>query len=427
MTSTQRSTRRGPLRALLVVVVLAVVAGAGWWGTRQVGEPRADEPPAAAAALGGAPQVRLGPSGADFYDAGEGVAAAGLPGSVIWRRPVDGAGTLEGAVTDLVLYRSTGADGELTAVSGLVTVPDRPAPEGGWPVISWAHGTTGLADDCAPSRAALGGAARVYSGAMDGFVAEYVERGYAVVRTDYEGLGTPGPHPYLMGESQGAAVADIVLAAHALHPGLLSRDWVAVGHSQGGQGALFATRFAGGDAGPARLRGAAALAPPSQMASVLDLLRDGEGLPSSAFIGPLVHSAAVVAGVEPAEVISEEGLALLPRLEEECIAELSAPDSFGGVSTGAFVRDGADLTRVRATVSTNDAAALDPQVPVLLVHGDQDELVPSLLSDTLSSQYEERGVDLRYTRVPGAGHVSVLEDGRAEVDAWLDEHLPAGG
>lgn len=407
------STRRGPLLAVVAAVVLALLAGAGWWWSQ-----RDDDP-----------VVPLGPSGAAFYTPDEGAAADGPHGSVIWRQPVVGTGALDGARTDLVLYRSTGADGEPKAVSGLVSVPDRPAPEGGWPVISWAHGTTGLADDCAPSRATLGGQTRIYSSAMDSFVEEYVERGYAVVRTDYEGLGTPGPHPYLMGESEGAAVTDIVLAAHELHPGLLSPDWVAAGHSQGGQGALFASRFADSYAGSTRLRGVVALAPPSQMATVLDMIeRDtGDGMASSAFLGPLIHSAAVVAGVDPAEVVSDRGMALVPRLEEECITELSAPDSFGGLSTSAFVRDGADLTRVRAVVATNDAASLNPTVPVLLLHGSKDELVPPLLSDNLRGQYEDRGVDLTYTKVAGASHISVLQDGRGEVDAWLDDHLPAAG
>jgi pimeloyl-ACP methyl ester carboxylesterase len=331
-------------------------------------------------------------------------------------------------VTDLVLYRSTGADGGLTAVSGLVSVPDRPAPVGGWPVISWAHGTTGLADACAPSKASLGGQTRIYSSVMDAFLEEYLARGYAVVRTDYEGLGTPGPHPYLMGESEGAAVTDIVLAAHELHPGLLSPDWVAAGHSQGGQGALFATRFSDSYAGSTRLRGVVSLSPPSQMPTVLDMVEreQGEGMESSAFLGPLIYSATTIAGVDPKDVVSDAGLDLLPRLEQECITELSAADSFGGLATTRFLRDGADLTKVRQVIATNDAASLNPKVPVLLVHGAKDELVPALLSDRLSEQYEGRGTDLTYERVPGANHLSVLEDGRAGVDAWLDEHLPAG-
>lgn len=39
--------------------------------------------------------------------------------------------------------------------TSLVFTPNTPAPAGGWPIVVWAHGTTGVADACAPSKAAL--------------------------------------------------------------------------------------------------------------------------------------------------------------------------------------------------------------------------------------------------------------------------------
>lgn len=178
-------------------------------------------------------------SGADFYEVTAQQLSAGRHGSLIWsRRVVDGP-TI-GGTTHVVMYRSTSAKGEPVAVSGVVSVPTGDPPEGGWPVISWGHGTTGMADDCAPSRSLVDQQTGVYTASMDQTTADLVDDGYAVVRTDYEGLGTPGPHPYLMGQSAGAAMTDIVLAAHELSPNL-SAQWVAMGQAaaEAGSGAAF--------------------------------------------------------------------------------------------------------------------------------------------------------------------------------------------
>ena len=70
-------------------------------------------------------------------------------------------------------------------MSGTVAIPKGKAPKGGWPVVSWAHGTIGAADACAPSKIAMPGA---YDQKL---LNRWLKAGYAVVRTDYEGLGTP--------------------------------------------------------------------------------------------------------------------------------------------------------------------------------------------------------------------------------------------
>ena len=73
----------------------------------------------------------------------------------------------------------------------------------------------------------------------------WVARGYAVVQTDYQGLGTPGGHPYVDGVSEANTVTDIVRAARDLDPSI-GAEWVAIGHSQGGQAVLFTAQDAEG-------------------------------------------------------------------------------------------------------------------------------------------------------------------------------------
>lgn len=407
------------VRALVVAaVLLALVVGLGWWWSgRQDGT-----------GAGGSAERALAeaPLGLEIYAPTAEQVLDGEHGSVIWaRRSVESGGSGSGprSTTYLVVYRSVGAKGEPVAVSGSVTIPTGQPPVGGWPVLSWGHGTTGLADRCAPSRGLLPGQTNLYAGAMDRLTAQYVARGYAVARTDYEGLGTPGPHPYLLGESAGRAMTDIVLAARELDEDVSGR-WLAAGHSQGAQAALFTTLVPGGYARGLELAGVVALAPPSQLATVLDMTARGDM--SSVFLGPLLASAAHVADVPSEQVFSRRGRDLLPHLEERCITDLGADDSFGGLTTRRLLRDDADLAPLRRVVAANDAVSLTPRVPVLLVHGTRDEIVPSLLSDNLAEQYEAKGVDLTYEQVTGANHVDVLAESRPVVDSWLTERLPSG-
>jgi hypothetical protein len=78
-------------------------------------------------------------------------------------------------------------------VSGTISIRPGQPPADGWPVLSWAHGTTGVADICAPSRDAPGHPSHIYNQLADATLNQWVKRGWVVSKTDYEGLGTPGP------------------------------------------------------------------------------------------------------------------------------------------------------------------------------------------------------------------------------------------
>ena len=107
---------------------------------------------AALPAAADAATVRKGPSGTAFYKPPSPLPGKGH-GGLIWARKLTGTAALKGGAGNrLVLYRSTGVTGKAVAVSGTVSIPEGKAPKGGWPVITWGHGTTGIADACAPSR-----------------------------------------------------------------------------------------------------------------------------------------------------------------------------------------------------------------------------------------------------------------------------------
>ena len=134
-------------------------------------------------------------------------------GDLIWARRVENP-LPRASRTWTLLYRSTSLRGKPIGVSGFVMLPKGKRPKQGWPVVSWAHGTSGIADSCAPSREP-DGPYTVYAAAQFG---AWLKAGYAVANTDYEGLGTPGVHPYLVGRSEGRGVVDIVRAARASSP-----------------------------------------------------------------------------------------------------------------------------------------------------------------------------------------------------------------
>src|SRR5438270_1495177 len=195
--------------------------------------------------------VRKGPAGLAFYKPPAHL-PGGTHGRLIWARRTS-------ARSWLVLYRSVGLNGKVDAVSGVVSVPKGRAPKGGWPVISYAHGTTGIADGCAPSRAPS--TAAYVKPLLD----RWLKAGYAVATTDYDGLGTPGIHPYLIGPPEGHDVLDIVRAARGLGVSVGPRV-ILSGHSQGGQAALYAAALASKWTPELTIRGTVAFAPVTHLA-----------------------------------------------------------------------------------------------------------------------------------------------------------------
>ena len=163
----------------------------------------------------------------DFY------APASLPsgehGDVIWADEIEAP---TGAKAWRVLYLSESVNGEPIGVSGFVMTPDSEPPPGGWPTISWAHGTTGVADVCAPT------ASPTLTEDLGNFFAIAGGFGFAMVATDYEGLGTPGVHTWMVGDSAGRSVIDMMRAGLQIEEAGLGNRYVAWGHSQGAQAAL---------------------------------------------------------------------------------------------------------------------------------------------------------------------------------------------
>ena len=159
-----------------------------------------------------------------------------------------------GAKAVRVVYRSTsGIDDTPTEVSAAVFIPTGTAPPGGWPVIAYAHGTSGINNDCGPSLSPdLYGAATL--------ITQYLKLGFAVAATDYQGLGHPGAHPYLDAKTAGLNVIDSVRALRAVSKDV-STSWGVFGGSQGGGASWAANEQATTYATDLNLVGTVALVP----------------------------------------------------------------------------------------------------------------------------------------------------------------------
>jgi hypothetical protein len=199
-----------------------------------------------------------------------------------------------------VLYASRGHRDQRIVVSGQVFLPPGRAPKRGWPVISYAHRTVGLVNRCAPS----------FRHDLPVFLGEYLKAGFAFVATDYEGLGPAGPHPYLNGKSEAYGQIDIVRAARQTTTGL-SRKWIAVGQSQGGQATLFTGARATTLAPELDFRGAISTAPPSDWkTSVTDTTDTGRVLTPLVLDGLTFFDRKI----DPGALLTEDGKAPERRL-----------------------------------------------------------------------------------------------------------------
>jgi pimeloyl-ACP methyl ester carboxylesterase len=375
-----------------------------------------------ALALGsaGPAAARTGPAGDAFY-----TPPAKLPGKVhgalVWSRALTGAAVVPGAgSTRVVLYRSTGIHGQPVAVSGVVSVPTGKAPKRGWPVITYAHGTTGLADQCAPSRDVDGTPVHPYNAYVFPLLQRWLKAGFAVVRTDYEGLGTPGVHPYLIGSSEARSVLDIVRAARKLDHRLSSRVLIS-GHSQGGHAALFAAALAPRWTPELHVRGTVAFAPASHLDEQIPVTR---ALHSPSALSALV--ADIAKGVDLLDpeldvqsLLGDAALALYPDTETQCLPELAQPSSFGGLAPADLFRSDADLGPIAKALDVQDPSHLKIRTPLRIEQGAADTTVIPLFTDGLAHELKTNGGKPSYRKYPGVDHAGIVVAAAKDATAWM--------
>ena len=351
-----------------------------------------------------------------FYQASA-AEIAGPPGTIIRREPMLSAPA--GASAYRVLYRSTSPDGLPIAVSGVIIIPTGAAPAGGWPIVAWAHPTSEFVPHCAPSRAIF--IFQQIQGSRP-----LLEQGYAIAATDYPGLGTPGPHPYLVGVSEARAVINSARAARSF-PGMGPSNRYAVwGHSQGGQAALFAGMISKSYAPELELVGVAAAAPATDLSALMtEDLNTAGGRKITAMT---MWSWAQIYGAPIDRVVAPAAMPAVNRLATECIESLF--DVFARTQTSKplaqdflTVADPASLEPWRSLLARNSPGPLPPAIPVFLAQGSTDGLVRPQVTLSYMQHLCRAGSRVRLLIMPNVGHDGAGRNAADAAVGWIADRF----
>lgn len=355
------------------------------------------------------------PAGDAFYSTPLDVSHAN-PGDLIYERPITGPA---GTKAFTILYVSRTVDDHNVAVSGTVIYPDGPAPSTPRPIVAWAHGTTGLGDSCATSKQFAAGTTQ------ESLLASLVTARNAVfVSTDYQGLGTPGDHAYLVGLSEGRNVLDSArVASRVSGSGASAASKVVVwGHSQGGGAAAFAAELKPTYAPELDVVGALEGAPATELSNASAAYSSGGnfGFALMAIVG---FRAAYPDLAKLDNVgLTAAGKAAVAKIGDECLGQIS--DEVAGHSLSDYVTsDATYAATLTKHLQENTGAQLVTNVPIFIYHGEADTTVPVDASKALLARYCALG-DVAYRKTyPGQSHVGVIVAAAGDISDYLDARL----
>ncbi|MFF5294029.1 alpha/beta fold hydrolase [Paractinoplanes globisporus] len=335
--------------------------------------------------------------------------AASLPGMVLSSTTATLPPELAPLATAKRLqYVSTDINGNLITATGLIMTPKSYKQN---KVVAWAHGTTGLADQCTPSTNQ-----GVFWPEARTAVAALLGRGWTIAATDYPGLGTTQAHPYLIGMSEARAIIDSVKAARNLDSAL-SAQYVIDGHSQGGQGALFANQIATAYDGNLVLKGTSSIAPVSNAGILAPLI---PGTPNQGYlVMGLYGLQAIDSSFSANSVLAPPAKSKTSVLGTGCLMEILA--SYQNLTPSQLLVGGALPDSVVAKLDHFDSPAqTTTTAPVLLIQGTDDESVPQFLThDYLLPELQAYNPPVTYVEIQGATHDSAVIDSANTVATWI--------
>lgn len=346
------------------------------------------------------------------------------PGTLVRAVPLDPRLRLPGAASATrVLYSTVDGLGRPAVSTGSITLPPGSPPPGGWPVLAWAHGTVGMGDDCAPS-------AQRPSADDISYLGHWLRRGYAIVATDYVGMGTPGPLYYLDGVAAAHSVVDSVVAAERSDLPL-ARRWAVLGHSQGAGAALNAARYAQTFSAGSGLdyRGGLATGVPANLESVIQTL--GPQFPPVVLPRALnAYILYILAGLRSArpdlrvdDLLTTSGRRLVDLADVACGKQLR-PVTEGLDLRTVFARPLASIPDVygvlRRYLGTPDSGYTRP---VFIGQGLVDVNVPAPSALSLAAQMTANRQPLELHVYPAADHPGVLSAVLPDADRFLTRIL----
>ena len=349
-----------------------------------------------------------------FYATPTGIEAA-EPGTLLRIESLSDVDVPGGAGYRL-LYRTERPDGSAAVSGAMAFVPVAPAPSGGRPILAFAHGTVGQGDACAPSR-------RQPPIANIDWMGQAIASGFAVVMTDYTGLGTAGPNLYLVGEAEASDVAYSVRALAEVPGADLGDRWAVMGHSQGGHSALW-TGLLAEDLTPEReLVGVAAIAPAAELALIIDRQWDtGVGWAIGAEVArswPVVDSS-----LDIQSSLTAQGRRWTTQVADACLGKgIPVPVLLGLISAelGMPYFDGNPLDdpALAAMIAEQTPDPLPRDLPLMVAQGTADTVVLAAPQAELQETWCAAGSNLTFVWLGGVGHIQALNTWAPSAIPWL--------
>jgi pimeloyl-ACP methyl ester carboxylesterase len=344
----------------------------------------------------------------DFYST-PGELSGTKPGDLLREENFAGYSLPKGATAVRILYHSLSATGRDVATSGVVLIPGGVVPAGGWPVIAWAHGTSGVSRLCGPSTMK-----DLYYG--DEGLMPMVAAGFAVVATDYHGLGTEGPHEYANKTAQAYDVMYSIPAARAAVSSL-GQKWVVDGHSQGGLAAFGVAEAEHKIQDPTYL-GAVSVAGVVRGSSFFTHLSNSPGVGFYlAFIAAGIH--ARYPDFEPRDLLSDQVLAHYDDVTTNgCFYYGYA--TYAGAARGALLRPQWQKSLwIRRFFEGNAVGAAPIGGPILIIAGEADQTVPIEGMRAVAKQLCASGQLATFRSYPKLDHDPVMEHSTPDQLDWI--------
>jgi pimeloyl-ACP methyl ester carboxylesterase len=337
-----------------------------------------------------------------FYDTPT-LLPKGKPGELIRFESSDDYHLSYDVSTVRILYHSRSPNGEDVAVSGVVLLPDGTPPAAGWPVIAWAHDFNGSARQCAPS---------LIKNLKEGpLLSMYASLGYAVVASDYAGLGTSFPHAALDLQSNALDVIYSIPAAHAALPQLGSK-WVAVGYSLGALVAVGVAEAESEIADPNYL-GAIAISGLARPQEIFERLAKGSDYSMLVFLVQGIKTVYPQFRVE--EMLTDKAIPLYQYISHSCEAR-SGPQP----AANEMLKPGWENNPYVNEFFTRNTLGRSPaNGPLLLLSGETDTDVPSALTATTVARLCQQKDRVLFVKYPGPNASAVLGNSVSEQISWI--------
>ena len=302
-----------------------------------------------------------------------------------------------------ILYHSRSPREKDVAASGVVLLPRGEPPPGGWPVIAWAHDLTGSVRQCAPSLLKT-----LNEGPL---LSMYVGLGYAVVASDYAGLGTNFPSAVLDVSSNAQDVINAVIAARSALPQLGSK-WLVVGYGHGSRVAVGVAEALPKNADLNYL-GAIGILGVADPPEFYEHLAQGRSYSMLVFLAQGIKNQ--YAGFRVDDMLTDKGLALYKYLSESCeAASNQIPNS------NELVKPGWQNNKYINEFFSRNALGRKPAFsPLLLISGDTDGDVPSSLTASVVGRLCQQKDRVLFVNYSDLNPSAVLGNSVGEQVSWI--------